>query len=186
MTELPIQRLLLEAVDVVEGLKFPYMIMGGFAVRTWGVPRPTYDADLAVEAADDELPRLTEGFGRAGFDVPQEHQKGFTDVVSGMKKFKVTRFEGRTVWEVDVFLVRTPLLESALARRRTASFAGRQVSVMAPEDLILLKLIAFRRKDQFDVEEILKIARDLDHGYLKAWAKKLDLVERLESFLGPR
>jgi predicted nucleotidyltransferase len=35
--------------------------------------------------------------------------------------------------------------------------AGRKMWVMAPEDLILLKLLAFRKKDQADIEEMVKI-----------------------------
>jgi hypothetical protein len=39
VTELPIQALILEAVDVLDRLRVDWMIMGGFAVRSWGVPR---------------------------------------------------------------------------------------------------------------------------------------------------
>lgn len=40
MTELLIQRLLMEVLAVIDRLKIPYMIVGGFAVRTWEIPSP--------------------------------------------------------------------------------------------------------------------------------------------------
>ena len=54
---------------------------------------------------------------------------------------------------------------------------------MAPEDVILLKLIAYRRKDQLDVEEIVKVTPDLDKAYLRSWAARLDVSGRLAEFL---
>jgi hypothetical protein len=54
---------------------------------------------------------------------------------------------------------------------------------MSPEDVVLLKLLAYRRKDQLDVEEILKISVDLDLDHLRQWAARLGVSERLEAFL---
>ncbi len=183
MTDLPIQRLLLEAIAVVDRLGIPYMIMGGFAVRLWAIPRPTYDADLAVDATDEQLARLLGALAEAGFDVPEEHRKDFRDVVGGMQKVKVTRFAGGSVWEVDLFVVQEGLLHSALGRRRFCRLEDRPVAVMAPEDVILLKLSADRRKDRLDVEEILKVTSDLDRPYLLDWSSRLGLRERLAEFL---
>lgn len=186
MSELPAQRFLLEVIAVLERLQIPYMIMGGFAVRTWGIPRPTYDADVAVAADDAQLARLLDALQRESFEVSEEYRRGWVDSVAGMGKVKVTRFEGITVWDVDIFLVRGAFLETALARRKAARFSGRLAWFLAPEDLILLKLIAHRRKDQLDVEEILKVTRDLDLEHLRQWGQKLGIAARLEEFLRER
>jgi len=71
-----------------------------------------------------------------------------------------------------------------MARRRKRRLEGREVHVMAPEDVILLKLLAHGRKDQLDVEEILKIQDGLDLSHLRSWATRLGVAERLEAFLG--
>ncbi len=186
MSELPVQRFLAEMIAILDRLQVPYMIMGGFAVRHWGVPRPTYDADVAVAVDDTQLANLLGVLDREGFGVPDEHLKGWVDSVAGMGKVKVTRVEGTTVWDVDIFLVRGAFLEGALCRRKAARFSGRMAWFLAAEDLILLKLIAHRRKDQLDVEEILKVTRDLDLAYLKTWSQKLGVAERLEEFLRER
>ncbi|MEW6743785.1 MAG: hypothetical protein AB1486_13605 [Planctomycetota bacterium] len=183
MTELPVQRMLLRAIAVLEDLSLQYIIMGGFAVRNWGIPRPTYAADLAVAVSDEGLLGLLQALAKAGFDVPEEHEGGFQDTVGGLKKVKVTQFAVSTVWEIDLFLVRGAFLEGALNRRRRRTLEGRSVWVAAPEDLIVLKLMAFRRKDQLDIEEILKINPDLDRSYLQDWAERLGLARRLAAFL---
>ncbi|MGQ0612568.1 MAG: hypothetical protein ACT4PV_02300 [Planctomycetaceae bacterium] len=82
---------------MLDRLRIPSMVMGGFAVRAWAVPRPTYDADLAVSADGDLLPRLLREFAAAAFDVPPEHAQGFADRIGGMEKLKVTRVAGGSV-----------------------------------------------------------------------------------------
>jgi len=183
LTELPAQALLLEAIALLDELCVESMIMGGFAVRTWGVPRPTYDADLAIAAEGDSLATVLQTLESAGFDVPAEHSRGFVDRIANLEKVKVSRFAGGSVWGVDLFLAKGPFFESAMARRRKRSLEGRAVQVMAPEDVILLKLLAFRRKDQLDIEEILKIQSNLDFDHLRDWASRLDVSDRLGEFL---
>lgn len=183
MTELPVERVLLDAVAVIERLNVPYAIMGGLAARAWGLPRPTFDADVAVAVDPEGLQRLFEALEHEGFDVPAEHKTGFLDVIAGFKKAKVNRVLARHVWETDIFVVHGDFLHSALARAREATIGASRVRVMAPEDLVLLKLIANRRKDLADVEEIIGLCKDLEVPYLRAWAERLDVAERLNEFL---
>ena len=35
-------------------LQIPYVIMGGWAVRLYGLPRPTYDIDIDIFLAESE------------------------------------------------------------------------------------------------------------------------------------
>jgi len=182
VTELPIQRILLDAVAVIERLRIPYAVMGGFAARVWGLPRPTFDADIAVAVDADGLQQLFVALEEEGFDIPQEHKTGFLDVIAGFQKAKVNRFLDRHVWHTDLFVVAGEFLSSALARARRATIAGTALRVMAPEDIILLKLIAYRRKDQADVEEILAVSTDLDVAYLQGWAARLGIGDRLAEF----
>jgi hypothetical protein len=48
-----------------------------------------------------------------------------------------------------------------------------------------LKLIAGRRKDMADVEEILAVRKHTDWSYLRRWAVKLNLADRLAQFPAP-
>ena len=182
MTELPIQRILLDGIATIERLNIPYAVMGGFAARAWGLPRPTYDADIAVRVDAEGMQRLLGALEAAGFDIPPEHRNGFLDSVGPLEKARVTRFVGEHVWTTDLFVVRSAFLESALARARHAWIGPARVRVMAPEDIILLKLIAHRRKDLADVEEIVALCPGLDMAYLNTWARGLEVEDRLGEF----
>lgn len=182
MTELPVQRMLLETVSVIERLGIPYAVMGGFAARAWGLPRPTFDADIAIAVDAEGLQGLFDALEQVGFEVPPEHRTGFLDVVAGFQKAKVNRFLDRHVWNTDLFVVNGEFLESAVARARRTTIGPSRVRVMAPEDIILLKLIASRRKDLADVEEIVALCRDLDVSYLRGWAARLGVRDRLKEF----
>ena len=182
MTELPIQRVLLEGLAQIKRLGIPYAVMGGFAARAWGLPRPTFDADIAIAVDAAGLQRLFVALEGVGFDVPSEHKTGFLDDVGGFKKAKVNRFEDQHVWATDLFVVQGGLLESALGRAREANIGPERVRVMSPEDIILLKLLASRRKDLADVEEIVVVCKDLDTRYLEDWARRLNISDRLSEF----
>lgn len=183
MTELPIQQILLDAIAVLKRKGIRYAVMGGMAARAWGLPRPTYDADIAIDVDSNRLQELLDALEVAGFDIPNEHRTGFLDVVNGFEKAKVNRFMDRHVWHTDLFVARGEFLTNALTRARRLTIGEMEVSVMAPEDIILMKLIAFRRKDQADIEEILGTCRGIDSTYLRHWATRLDLSARLRDFL---
>jgi hypothetical protein len=183
MTELPIQAILLQVLTRLDAARIPYMIMGGFAVRAIGVPRPTYDADLTIEAPDTTLIQLFDALLKDGFIVPEEFRKGFRDSILGMNKIKVQKFEERHIWDVDFFLVSTPYQRAAFDRRQNVRFLGGDRWMITAEDLILHKLLANRRKDLLDVEEILKIHGSLEREYLRQWAVRLEIGDRLEAML---
>lgn len=99
---------------------------------------------------------------------------------------QVSVFEFPDPIRVDFFLARSIYQRAAFSRRREVTLLGRQCWVMAPEDLILHKLVAARHKDLAAVEDILSVnseAGRLDLGYLKAWAEKLSVAEPLSKLL---
>jgi hypothetical protein len=183
MTELPLQSVLERVLGALDRTSIPYMIMGGFAVRAWGIPRPTYDVDLTLQTDADALERFLAVAESDGFLVPEEHRKGFQDTLAGMSKIRIQRFEDRTVWDIDLFLVTTDYQRAAFPRRRKVRFLGTERWTMAPEDLILHKLLARRRKDLLDVEEIFQVCTDMDTAYLKSWAGALGVSAALSEFL---
>lgn len=150
------------------------------------MPRPTYDADLALDIGESQLPSLLEAFEEGGFEIPEEHRRGFLDRVGPLRNMKVTRLLEKSVWEADLFIASRGFLADALRRRRRRQLDDRSVWVVSSEDLILLKLMAHRRKDQADVEEILLVCRDIDADELRNRAAQLGLSERLAPFLAER
>lgn len=181
MTELPIEAIFRRFLEHLEARRIPYMIMGGFAVRAIGIPRPTYDADLTVDAPPEDLRGLLHAVEEDGFTIPEPHLKGFLDSLAGLNKVKVQRFEGAHVWDVDLFVVTTEYQRTAFARRTRVRFLGKDRWMIAPEDLVLHKLLAGRRKDLLDIEEVLKLRPDLDGAYLRRWSERLGLADRLKA-----
>ena len=94
----------------------------------------------------------------------------------------MNRFVDRHVWHTDLLVARGDLLKSALGRAREMTIGFARVRVMSPEDIILLKLIANRRKDLADIEDIVALCADIDARYLREWAGKLNLYDRLAEF----
>ncbi|MBI2919532.1 MAG: hypothetical protein HYY18_00440 [Planctomycetes bacterium] len=183
MTPLPIHAVFSEALDVLESSRLPFAIMGGFAVRALGLPRPTYDGDLVVDANVEQSLDLFRRFDEAGFRIPEEFSRGFRDQLHGMEKVAIHKFEEGHDWRIDLFFPTTPLLKSAFERRKPLRFMGKERAVLTAEDIVLLKLLAGRTKDKLDIEELLKIHRSLDVAYLKLWAGKLDLAAELQEQL---
>lgn len=183
MTTPPLLRVVARTLDLLATRGVRFALLGGFAVREWGIPRPTYDLDLAVTLRPDALPALLGAFREAGFEVPPEHDAGFLDAQAGMPKLRVLRADDGHLWEVDLFLAATPFLRSAMRRARMATLLDRRVRVFTPEDIILLKLLAARRKDLADVEDLLVLAGPLDRARMRRWADGLGILRILERSL---
>lgn len=184
MTPIPIHVVFEDALGVLESAGVPYAIMGGFAVRALGLPRPTYDGDVLLDLGVSESVSLFANFETAGFRIPDEFSKGFRDSLKGMEKVALHKFAAGHDWVVDLFFATTPLLKSAWVRRKALLFLGKERAVLTAEDIILLKLLAGRTKDTLDIEELLRIHRGLEVPYLRKWAKELRLEADLEKKLG--
>lgn len=180
MTTPPLVRVVRRTLDTLASSGVRHAVLGGFAVRVWGIPRPTYDLDVAVGVSDTDLLHLLTAFEAAGFEVPDAHRAGFLDRVGGMRKCSVQRLDGGHLWDVDLFVASTPFLRSALRRSRVVTVAGRRAPVLVAEDIVLLKLLAGRRKDLVDVEEILLVAGSLDRARMRRWADRLGVRKALE------
>jgi len=73
-----------------------------------------------------------------------------------------------------------------MVRRIRVPFESRQLWFVSPDDLILLKLIANRPRDQGDVADILFIQGQLDEQYMQNWAASLEITDRLKTALMSR
>ena len=175
----------LRLIELLEGDGVPYAVMGGLAVPIWGIPRATFDVDVTLAVDEDGLRRFLDRASENGFAVDQAFRKGFRDVVSGMDKVRLEWWteDSRRV-EVDLFVVSTPYQAAAFARRVEVRIEERSMWVLSAADLILHKLVADRAKDRADVESILLVQGVPDEAYLRLWAGRLGVLERLERAIG--
>jgi predicted nucleotidyltransferase len=133
-----------------------FLVMGGIASAAFGRPRATWDIDLFVRMAETE--RALSALHRHGFE---------TEVVYEHWLSKAKR-NGATV---DVISRSTPdimLDDEMLARAVTREYHGRSLTLVPPEDLVVMKALAASEDTPRYWYDALGVIghTDLDHDYL--------------------
>ena len=146
-------------IAALEREGIPYALIGGMAVHAWGGRRPTYDADILAGA---ERERILAFAARNGYGILRDTEDMIflKDPDTGMK--------------ADILLsCKVPFYESLLERARPVPRGGPRTAAL--EDLVLLKALAWRKKDIDDIGELLHdTGRQLEEEYLKKWAGILE------------
>lgn len=161
---------------LLEDAEVQYALIGGHAVNAWLEPRFTADIDVTIEAGVAQYRRLTEILQRAGFSI--EFTEG-ADQASGPDFVRFTSPDPVAV--VEFQSAKTKLQNSVIRRARIQRGALR---VATPEDLIVLKLIANRAKDQIDLVGLCALP-DLDWDYVERWAREWEVTALLSQFKSP-
>ncbi len=169
-----------DVVGLLDRRGTPYAVLGGFAVRTHGIPRPTYDVDVMIEIDQEQRSQLLDDLSAAGFEVPEAYRSGWSDQVRGMPILKLKTYRSEGAIAVDLFLAENQFQQEAMKRRARASSDELDLWCVSAEDLVLLKLLADRARDRSDVGDVFFIQGTLDLPYLRRWAAKLGIADRLE------
>jgi len=170
-------------VDLLNELSIEYAVMGGFAVRSHGVPRPTYDIDVIIVLERSRLPELFDRLRERDFAVPEAYETGWVDRIKDMPLVKLRRYIRDESLDADVFLAESEFQMEIMKRRVRLDAEGQPLWVVSPEDLVLLKLLAGRPRDLGDVADVLFMQAPLDVQYLRRWAGELGVEEALERAL---
>ena len=146
-----------DVADALEREGIPYVVIGGIASALYGRPRASDDLDILVAKTDAD--RTLEALGAAGFDTERTNEqwiyKGFRDAV-----------------QVDViFWLKGDLYldDEMLSRARRIDVGGRPIPVIAPEDLIVIKVIIHDEQTPRHWGDALGLVAncdDLDWDYL--------------------
>jgi len=146
-----------DSLGALAAAGLPYVLMGGIASACHGRPRWTHDIDLLVRPGDARA--VLAALEAAGFTT----EETFADWL-----YKATR-EDQLVDVVfrsagDIYLD-----DEMLARAHRHEFMGRQVVVMPPEDLVVVKAVVHAEhmpRHWHDALAVLGGAEDLDWEYL--------------------
>ena len=138
-----------QAVDLLTALRADncidgFALIGGLAVSAWSPPRATMDVDLLVLAKTENLNHLVKTLcdagmraelRRGGLDdpVPFLIRADFLDIIVATKKYEA----------------------EAVGESIAVNIAGKEIPVVSPEYLIILKLKAGGPQDLADVRELL-------------------------------
>lgn len=170
-------------IAICDRMRIEYAVMGGFAVRIYGIPRPTYDVDLTIVIDRARLNELYDEIEREGFTVPAEYRTGWIDNVGGMPFVRFRLYVEENAIDVDLFLAESAFQRELIHRRQRETLDDHDIWIVTVEDLILLKLIANRPRDLLDIQDVRFMHGQLDEDYLRTWADLLQIRDRLEAVL---
>lgn len=162
LTDLPsLEKILFEAIEIVEASGIPYALIGGVAVKSLGRPRVTHDIDLFVRPDDaDRVLQVLEA-------------KGFTS----QKRDPFWLFKAwREDILVDVIFKSSGDIyfdEEMRSHVRRVPYLGRYINAISPEDFIVIKAAAHQEHNPHHWHDALAVMKqgNLDWDYLLKRAK---------------
>jgi len=168
--------------ETLDHAGIPHAFGGALALAYYAEPRVTVDIDVNLFVAPgrySEVLAVLEplGLGR----LPTE------DAV-------VRDGQGRLWWgrnPVDLFFAYHPLHEAMRDRARTVPFGDDEIPILAPEHLLVAKVLFDRAKDWIDIEQMLILEPALDMEEVHRWLgdyvapddQRLDHLRRVENDL---
>lgn len=164
-----LRKTLLEAHTALEDHKISHALIGGFALAVYGQHRATSDIDLLADGA------------KKGVIKTALLEKGFT---LRHESSEVLQFHG--IGFLDVLLANRPLSQEMLKRAQLNKEI--QIYVLKPEDIIGLKIQAYKNdgrrelQDKADIQKLLLLT-NIDLNTVKKYADIFDewpAIEKLK------
>jgi hypothetical protein len=169
------------------------MLIGGLAVIARGIPRATIDIDAVIQAEGLDIDNLWKVLRDSGFE-PR-----VADAARLTRERQVLLLQHpASGMPVDLSLGWLVFEREAMERATTVELGGVRLPVATPEDLIILKAVAWRDIDRADISGLLvrhhaQINIDRVRKKLAQFYEVLEIPERMADFdrlvlqvLGPR
>jgi hypothetical protein len=171
---------------ILEELKIPYAITGGFAIAVWGKPRYTADIDIIIELLEKNIKPLAKKLLEIEKNVYLDEDTMREALIN---KSEFNFIEPESGIKVDFFVKEnTPYNKLKIKRRIGKDIFGQEMFFVSPEDLILSKLLWAKesesQKQYADVEMVLENEKlKLDFKYLNTWAEKHNTLKILKMLI---
>lgn len=156
-----------------------WYLFGAQAAILYGVPRLTADIDATADFPVAEADHLARLLSEAGFEARVPNVAAFAELTR-----VIPLAHTATGIPVDLVLAGPGLEEEFLDRARVMEVGGASIPVIAPDDLIVTKVLAGRARDLEDVREVLRqqgpvLDMDRVRGLLAALEAALDRADLL-------
>jgi len=150
-----------DAVAALDAEHIPYLLIGGLASTLLGRPRYTRDVDLFVRQPD--ALRALAALGAARFETEETNPAWIYKAVKREVTVDLIFWLTGDIYVDDEMLARAPRLD----------WAGTPISVIPPEDLVVIKAIVHDEQNPHHWHDALGVvaACDLDWEYLAARAR---------------
>lgn len=160
-----------------------YMMTGSMALAVYATPRMTRDIDIVLYISMQKAATLVNMFADDCYIDEQSVHVAIRD--KGM--FNIIHNE--SLMKIDcIVLKEDEYSQVSFTNRRNVHIEDAVISVIAPEDLILAKLIWAKKSGSElqlrDVHQMLTGVENLDHEYLHHWAKNTTVKKLLEKAAG--
>lgn len=135
-----------EFLRLIHSKGVEYLLVGGYAVSLYGVPRLTGALDLWVNPEPENARCLVGAIREFGFDTPQLHESLF------LQPDQIVRM-GHPPLRIELLTTLSGVqFNECYARRRVFTIDEVEVSVISLQDLRCNKQAAGRAKDLADIE----------------------------------
>lgn len=136
----------LEVIDALGKEKVDYVLIGGFAVVLYGMPRFTQDLDLFIKSEKENVEKLQ----KALYSVFKD-KSIFEITYSELQKYPVIRYGSEEGFYIDVLLKIGSAFIFEDLRFEVLNIEGHTINVASPETLYKLKEKTYRAIDQNDL-----------------------------------
>ena len=161
--ELTPPELAVEVSGFLRAAEIDHAVGGALALGFYAEPRGTLDVDLNIFVDADESGEALDALSAGGIVVDRD--RATATIATRGDLF--LRHRG---CRLDLFFNSIPLHASIARRTREVRLLGVSVPILAPEDLIVLKLLFHRHKDVVDIERMIVAAgAELDWSYVRNW-----------------
>ena len=159
-------------VGGLEAAGLPYMLSGSTAMSFYAQPRMTRDIDLVVDVTPEDADRFVALFGKDFYCDAEAVRRAV------IERRVVNAIHLASLVKVD-FIMRKdePYRRAEFDRRRRRRIADMDVWLVAPEDLVLSKLLWAKAGGSElqlrDVRNLVTSVSSLDWPYIDDWAQRL-------------
>lgn len=168
----PLLEALLLLGKIFDGDKISYAVTGGLAASYHGSQRATQDIDFLIAVDKIKISSFLNILRLKGFNFDE------SETLKSLNQDGLARVYYKK-YPVDFLMPVIAFFNEVIKRAQSKDFYGAKLRFATPEDLILLKLIAFRPKDQEDIKSILAAQdpRSIDKQHIFDWLRKLSQPE---------
>lgn len=144
----------------------PHAFGGALALAYYAEPRATIDIDLNVFVPVERFAEVTRPLAVLGATVDDP------------ETVELIRHDGqvRVLWDatpVDLFFAYDPFHDDAAAATRVVPFGDSTIPILAPEHLVVCKVVFNREKDWVDIGALLELTDQLDAAEVMRWVGRM-------------
>jgi len=171
-----------QIAERLDSAGIPYMITGSIAMAVYAVPRMTRDIDIVIECGINDALRISRLFETDCY----VDENSIKNAIETQSMFNIIHNE----WIIKAdFIIRknNEYRKLEFKRRKQFTVDAAEIWIVAPEDLILSKLLWAKDSNselqRRDVQMIIESVPELDWEYLEKWALKLNIKNLLDELV---